>query len=56
MVEARDEGRDSGVRLELRGVEVQFAPSDETLLLAQIDALLKEALEDVNAEPLPDAG
>ena len=55
-VEARDEGRDAGVRLNLGGIEVQLPAPDQPRLLAQIDDLLEEALEDVDAEPLPDAG
>ena len=56
VVEAGDEGRDAGVGFDLRGVEVELPAPDEARLLAQIDDLLEEALEDVDAEPLPDAG
>ena len=40
----------------LGGVEVQLPAPDQPRLLAQVDDLLEEALEDVDAEPLPDAG
>ena len=56
VVEAGDEGRDAGVGLDLRGIEVELPAPDQARLLAQIDDLLEEALEDVDAEPLPDAG
>ena len=56
VVEAGDEGRDAGIGLDLRRVEVELPPPDEPRLLAQVDDLLEEALEDVDAEPLPDAG
>ena len=56
VVEARDEGRDAGVGFDLGGVEVELPAPDEPGLLAQIDDLLEEALEDVDPQPLPDAG
>jgi hypothetical protein len=56
VIEAGDEGRDAGVGLHLRGIEVEFAPPDQAGLLAQIDDLLEEALKDVDAEALADAG
>jgi hypothetical protein len=56
VIEARDEGRDAGVSFDLRGIEVQLSAPDEAGLLAQVDDLLEEALEDVDAEALPDAG
>ena len=56
VVEARDEGVEVGVGLDLGGVEVELPAPDQARLLAQIDDLLEEALEDVDAQPLPDAG
>ena len=56
VVEAGDEGRDAGVGLDLRGIEVELPAPDQACLLAQVDDLLEEALKDVDAEALPDAG
>ena len=53
VIEAGDEGRDASVGLDLRRIEVEFSAPDETRLLAEIDDLLKETLEDVDAESLP---
>ena len=56
VVEARDERVEGGVGLDLGGVEEQLPAPDQAGLLAQVDDLLEEALEDVEPEPLPDAG
>jgi hypothetical protein len=45
-----------GIGFDRRGVDVQLAPPHQAGLLAQVDDLLEEALEDVDPEPLPDAG
>ena len=50
VVEARDEGRDAGVRFDLRRIEVELAAPDQPRFLAQVDDLLEEALEDVDAK------
>ncbi len=55
-VEARDERIDVGVGPDLGRVEEELAAPDQPDLLAQVDDLLKEALEDVDPESLPDAG
>jgi hypothetical protein len=56
VVEARDEGVDVGVGCHLRGIDEQLAPPNKTGFLTEVDNLLEEALEDVDAEALPDAG
>ena len=55
VVEAWHKRRDAGVGLDLRGIDVELATPHQPRLLAQIDDLLEEALEDVDTEPLPDA-
>ena len=52
VIEARDKRRDAGIRLDLRRIEVELPSPDQARLLAQIDDLLEEALEDVNAKAL----
>ena len=56
VIESQDERRDAGVGLDLRRIEVELSAPDQPRLLAQIDDSLEEALEDVNAKTLPDAG
>ena len=56
VIEARDERIEVGVGLDLGAIEVELAAPDQPGLLTQIDDLLEEALEDFNAESLPDAG
>ena len=56
VVEARDQRVEVGVGLDLGRVDVELPAPDQARLLAQIDDLLEEALEDVDAKPLPDAG
>jgi len=54
--EARHEGIQVSVRFDVGRVHVELAAPDQPRLLTQIDDLLEEALEDVNAEALSDAG
>src|SRR5262245_29440227 len=55
-VEAGDERVEVGIGLDLGAVEIEIPAPDEPRLLTEIDDLLEEALEDVDAEALPDAG
>jgi hypothetical protein len=55
-IEAGDEGRDARISFDLCGVEVQLASPDQAGLLAQVDDFLEEALEDLDPQPLSDAG
>jgi hypothetical protein len=55
-IEAGDERRDASVGLHLCRIEVQLATPDQPRFLAQVDDALEEALEDVDPEPLADAG
>jgi hypothetical protein len=54
--EARDQGVDIGVRLNLSRADIQLPAPGQPGHLAQIDDLLKEAREGGCAEPLSDAG
>jgi hypothetical protein len=45
-----------GVGFDLRGVDVQLPPPDQPGVLAQVDDLLEEPGEDLDAQPLPNAG
>ena len=56
VIEAGDQGVDAGIGLDLGGIDVEFPTPDQTRLLAEIDDLLEEALEDVDPKALPDAG
>ena len=56
VVEARHQRVDVGVGLDLGRVDVELPAPDQARLLTEIDDLLEEALEDVDAQPLPDAG
>ncbi len=56
VIEARDERIEGGVRLDLGGVDEELFAPDQPCLLARIHHLLEEALEDVDAQALPDAG
>src|SRR4051794_6693198 len=56
VIEARNKRRDAGVGLHLRGIDVELAAPDEPRFLTQIHDLLKEALEDADAQSLPDPG
>ena len=49
IVEVRDEGRDAGVGLDLRGIEIEIATPDQPRFLTQVDNFLEEALEDRDA-------
>jgi hypothetical protein len=53
--QARDEGVDVGVGLDLGGIDVELPASDQVRLLAEVDDRLEEALEQVDPQPLPDA-
>ena len=55
-VEARDERVSVSIGPHSGGVEVELASPDQPRLLTQIDDLLEETLEDVDPQPLPDAG
>ena len=55
-IEAGDQGIDGGVGLDLGGVEEELLAPDEAGLLAQVDDLSEEAREELDAEPLADAG
>jgi hypothetical protein len=54
-VEARDKGIGVGVGPHPGRIEVEFLAPDQPRFLTEIDDLLEEALEDVDAEALPDA-
>ena len=55
--EARGDGSsDAGVGLDLGGVEVELLPQTKPGCEAQVDDLLEEAAEDVEAVALPDPG
>jgi hypothetical protein len=56
MVEAGNERVGIGISPDSGRVEIELAAPDETRLLAEIDHLFEEALEDIDPEPLPDAG
>ena len=51
-VEAGDEGIDGGVGFHLGGVDEEFPAPDQPSLLAQLDYLLEEALEHLDAQAL----
>src|SRR5687768_8184681 len=55
-VEPRHQRIEIGVGPHLGGIEEQLLAPDEPRLLAELDDLLEEALEDREAEPLPNAG
>ena len=54
--EARDEGTEVSIRLDLGRVAAEFLTLDQPTLLAKIHDLLEEPLKNPDAEPLPDAG
>jgi hypothetical protein len=56
MVEARDERGNACVGLDFGRVEGEFTTPDEPRVLAEVADLLEKPLEDVDPEPLPDAG
>ena len=55
-IEARHQRVGVGIGPHPGRVEVELPAPDQAGLLTEIDDLLEEALEDVDAEPLPDAG
>ena len=55
-LEARTERGDGGVGLDLGRVEEELPAPDQAGLEAHVDDLLEEVLEDLHAQPLPDAG
>lgn len=54
--EAGEQRIDDGVGFHFRGIEEEFVLPDQSHVLTEVDNVLEEALEDVNAEALPDAG
>jgi hypothetical protein len=56
VIEAGDQRRDADVGLNLRRIEVELPAPDQAGVLTEVDDLLEEALEEVDAQPLPDAG
>jgi hypothetical protein len=55
LFDGRPEGIEIGVGLDLGGVEEVFSSPNQPDLLTQVNDALEEALEDLDAEPLPDA-
>src|SRR3954453_12674658 len=55
-VEARDHAVQGRIGADLRRVEEQLSPPEQPGLLAQIHNVLEEALEERQAQPLPDPG
>ena len=55
-IEARDERVGIRIGPDPGGVEVELPTPDQARFLAEVDDLLEEALEDVDARALPDAG
>jgi hypothetical protein len=54
--EARDEGVEIGVGLDLGSVDVELPPPDQPRLLAEINNRLEEPFEDRDPQPLPNPG
>jgi hypothetical protein len=54
VIEAWDEGGNARIGLDFGRIEVAFAAPDKPRVLAEIDDLLEEALENGDAEPLAD--
>lgn len=56
VIEAWDPRRYAGVGLHLGHIEVQLSPPDEPRILAEVDDVLEEALEEIDPEALADPG